>query len=266
MQSAVGCLTSNRPRLGFWLTGATCLLVAVDAFRPKAGRARRVGTRPRRHRCQNVSGARPGAAQNQTIPVARRALMSLPLIAFILLAGPANGSAGRHIDSHTNRSTKSASTSRTTVASAGAHNTSISTSHQSPSPRVVPTKTRRTGTIGTGTIGIGTIANRSSHSASKSAQVSHRVPGHPAAAKATTTNPGRPKPRSDHRRSPDRPSADRHPEPAGHHHHDGPSHGSDPNDPDSTRPGPLGHLHRDLLRPIRPYCGRRRRRSRKRGG
>ena len=77
--------------------------------------------------------------------------MSLPLIAFILLAGPANGSADNHlnghinghINRHTGTSTKAVPTTRTTVP----HNKSISTVHNSaaarpqPRPTAVPHKT-----------------------------------------------------------------------------------------------------------------------------
>lgn len=83
--------------------------------------------------------------------------MFLPLIAFILLAGPANGSADnhlnghinghilRHINRHTDTSTKAVPTTRTTVP----HNKSISTVHNSaaartqPRPTAVPHKTSR---------------------------------------------------------------------------------------------------------------------------
>ncbi len=72
--------------------------------------------------------------------------MSLPLIAFILLAGPANGSAGNHINRHVNRRTD-IPTTRTTVTSTGAHNKSISAAHNQaparpkPRPTAVPHKT-----------------------------------------------------------------------------------------------------------------------------
>jgi 3D (Asp-Asp-Asp) domain-containing protein len=114
----------------------------------------------------------PWRAQNRTIPVARRAVMSLPLVAFILLAGPANGSAGRRIADHT-RSTKAASTTRTTVASAGAHNQSISMGHKSPSPQ---------------TQLAAATANRSRRTSGKSALVPGSILGHAAVAKTTTAS------------------------------------------------------------------------------
>ena len=160
-------LTSNRPRLGFWLMGATCLFAAVDAFRPKAGRATgwhatKEAPLPKRQL------SAPWRAQNRTIPVARRTVMSLPLIAFILLAGPANGSAGNHINRHVNPHTD-IPTTRTTVPSAGARNKGISAGHRSVPLRTELPKLEQAATS----------ASRSIHSSSESAHGSHLVMGPP---------------------------------------------------------------------------------------
>ena len=69
----------------------------------------------------------PWRAHNRTIPVARRALMSLPLVATILLAGPANGSVPHPADHHLHVEAKVVSATRS---AAPTTTTAVTRSHQ----------------------------------------------------------------------------------------------------------------------------------------
>jgi len=90
-------------------------------------------------------------AQNRNIPVARRALMSLPLVATTFLAGPANAAGPRPADHHVQADAKAASLPRsatptTTSAATRSHQTNASGSHKTlPANRTTRTSGRISG-------------------------------------------------------------------------------------------------------------------------